>query len=114
MKLKFGEKLDKKKSGQAEYENILEKYVDVKKDLDQKISKDLNQQEDEFVRKKRERRERSISKSVDKGRRKKKNDDDDDAIEDTGNLLGGLTGGKSKSKSRNMDGDDPENPFNAV
>ena len=109
MKLKFGEDLDKKKSGQVDYENMLGKYVDVKKSLDQKIGKDLDQQEDRFARKKRERRERSISKSVDKGRKKKKNADDDDTVKDTGNLLGDLTGGKSKS--RNMDGDEFENPF---
>ena len=108
MKYKFGENLDKKQNdGKEGYEAMLNKYVDVKKGLDEKIGMDLADQEDNFARKKRERRERSISKSMDIGR-KKKNKEDEEGV-DTTNLLGNLAGDNDRKK--NLESGEFDNPF---
>lgn len=88
---------DKKKNQGKEYEQMLGKFIDIKNDLDDKITKDLDDQESEFARKKRERRERSISKSMDKGKRKK-----DEEPVDTDNMLEGIDR-KKKFESGDLD-----------
>ena len=108
MKYKFGENLEKKKKDMGNnYENMLNKYMDVKKNLDSAIEKDLDNQEDEFARKKRERRERSISRSMNK---KKSNPEDEEKVEDTSNLLGDLAGGEDRKKK--LESGDFDTPFN--
>ena len=72
MKVKHVNKIEKKmKEKNKDYEPMLEKFIGIQTDLNNKISKNLEDQETEFAKKKRERRERSISKSMDKGKKKR-------------------------------------------
>lgn len=93
--------LDKKiKEGNKEYEPMLDKFIGIKNDLDTKINEKLETQESEFARKKRERRERSISKSIDKGKPKK-----GDGPVNTDNMLEGL------ERKKKFESDDLDTPF---
>ena len=106
IKQRYNNELDQKMKGQGkEYETMLSKYVGVKKDLDTKVSDKLETQEDRFARKKRERRERSISKSMDKGRKKK---DDDDPV-DTTDMLGDLA--STNDRKKKFESGDLDTPF---
>lgn len=86
------------KDQDKEYKPMLNKFIGIKNDLDNKIGNDLNEMESEFEKKKRERRERSISKSIDKGKKKK----DDDEPVDTDNMLGNIER-KKKFESGDLD-----------
>jgi hypothetical protein len=99
MKIKYDNKVDQKMKDQdKEYKPMLNKFMGIKNDLDSKIGSDLEDMESEFERKKRERRERSISKSIDKGKKKK---GDDDPV-DTENMLGNIER-KKKFESGDLD-----------
>ena len=101
MKVKHENELDKKmKDKNKEYEPMLDKFIGIKNDLDTKITENLDNQESEFARKKRERRERSISKSIDKGKSKK-----DDGPVNTDNMLEGL------ERKKKFESDDLDTPF---
>lgn len=89
---------EQKKNKDKEYEPMVEKFIGIKNDLDDKIGKNLSEQESEFEKKRRERRERSISKSMDKGI--KKPGDGEDV--DTDNMLGNVER-KKKFESGDLD-----------
>lgn len=89
------------KEKNKDYEPMLEKFIGIQTDLNNKISKNLEDQETEFAKKKRERRERSISKSMDKGKKKK---GDDDPV-DTDNMLGNI------ERKKKFESGDLDNPF---
>ena len=96
-KVEFNQNLNKHKKEQTQdYKPMIDRFADVKKSMDQKISEDLQDQEDEFMRKKRERRERSISKSL----RKEKDKEGDEDVEDSSNLLGDLAGDNTSDRKK--------------
>ena len=98
LKVEHENKLDKMKSKDKEYEPMLDKFIDIKNDLDNKIGKNLDEQESDFAKKKRERRERSISKSIDLGKKKAEGED----VVDKNNMLDAINR-KKKFESGDLD-----------
>ena len=82
-KIQISNKNDKKKS----INNVMDRHNKFYDNVNQHIKKEINTQEDEFKRAMRQRRERSInrslSRSINKDKRKKGKGDD----EDTSNIL---------------------------
>lgn len=102
MKNKHDMNLNKKiKEKDKDYEPMVEKFIGIKNDLDSKISKDLDEQESEFAKKRRERRERSITKSMDKGAKRKSGNEQ----VDTKDIL------KNVERKKKFDSGDLDTPF---
>lgn len=91
----------KKKEKDKDLEPMVEKFIGIKNDLDSKISKNLDDQESEFAKKRRERRERSISKSMDKGGKRQ----GENGEVDTENML------KNVERKKKFDSGDLDTPF---
>ena len=99
LKVKHGNILERKQKEQdKEYEPMVQKFIEIKNDLDTKIGEKLDKQESKFAKKRRERRERSITKSMDKGIKKP---GDNEAV-DTDNILGNVER-KKKFESGDLD-----------